>query len=105
MGKIHNLIIWFWLKKKFRSLRKNCQGCRYAKLLKLNQVKVLILVLLIPLSVLLIKFSVQKMDSKQKNLYLLKKKIKKHLTKKLIQTEIKAKSIKNNLLFPIQVSQ
>ncbi len=60
---------------------------------------------LIHYNVRLIKFLVQKMDSKQKNPYLQKKNLKKHQIKKLIRTKMKVKSIKNNLHFPIQVSQ
>ena len=82
-------------------LRKNCQGWKYAKLLKLNQVKVLTLNLLIHYSAPSIKYLVQKMGSKQKNLYLHKKNVKKHLIKNLIQTIMIVKSIKNNLLFLI----
>lgn len=61
--------------------------------------------LLIHYSAPSIKYLVQKMGSKQKNLYLHKKNVKKHLIKNLIQTIMIAKSIKNNLLFLTQVFQ
>lgn len=61
--------------------------------------------LLIHYSAPSIKYLVQKMGSKQKNLYLHKKNVKKHLIKNLIQTIMIVKSIKNNLLFLTQVFQ